>query len=284
MTLAVAALNGLRADLRDTPPDLKTPPLTFGKPVPGKRVRSITSGYESTALYQALYLPTNWKPGKPHPVIVEYPGNGPYTNRLGDTCDGTVEGCNLGYGISAGSNFIWICMPFVGTRDAVKGHSRQWWGDPDETALYCRRTVHEICARYSGDTNALLLAGFSRGAIAGNFIGLRNEEIASVWRAFVLHSHYDGVRTNWPYAGADRASALVRLQRLRGRPQWISQETSVEVTRDYLQQTGAKAPFTFQALAYPNHCDDWVLRDVPERRALRAWIKSVLNEQRDLPD
>jgi len=258
--------------------------MIFGEPAPGKRVRVVTAGYESTAVYHALYLPTNWKRGVLYPVIVEYAGNGPFTNRLGDFCAGTVEGCNLGYGMSDGKNFIWVCLPFVAVKDGKKSNARMWWGDTQETVAYCKLAVREACQRYGGDTNAVLLAGFSRGAIAGNYIGLRDDGIASLWRAFILHSHYDGVRPNWPYADADCASALVRLKRLRGRPQFISQEKSVVDIKSYLDQTGVKAPFTFQVLPFPNHCDDWVLRDLPERAKLRAWLKSVLKEYPDLSE
>jgi hypothetical protein len=282
--LMLGGIAGLCSDLTAFPQDLHTPTMTSGKPALGKRVKAVTTGYESTAVYHTLYLPTNWKPGKLHPVIVEYAGNGPFTSRFGDSCNGTVEGCNLGFGISAGKNFIWVCLPFVAVTNGTKGNSRSWWGDPQETVAYCKRTVREVCQRYGGDTNAVILAGFSRGAIAGNYIGLRDDEIASLWRAFILHSHYDGVRTNWPYADAERASALARLIRLRGRPQFISQENSVEDIKSYLDQTGVKAPFTFQALSFPNHCDNWVLQPLPERAALRAWLKSVLTEYPDLVD
>lgn len=256
--------------------------MTAGEPAPGRRVRAVTSGYEPTGAYHTLYLPTNWKTGKLHPVIVEYAGNGPFTNRLGDFCTGTVEGCNLGYGISGGRDFIWVCLPFVAVTNGAKTNARWWWGNAQKTVAYCKRTVREVCRRYGGDTKAVILTGFSRGAIAGNYIGLRDDEIASLWRAFILHSHYDGVRTNWPYADADRTSALTRLKRLRGRRQFISQEKSVEDIRSYLEQAGVKAPFTFQALSFPNHCDDWVLRDLPERAKLRGWLKAVLKEYPDL--
>ena len=282
--LALGNVTELLADVRVLPQDLRTPPMTSGQPAPGKRVKAVTTGYEFTAVYHALYLPTDWKPGRLHPVIVEYAGNGGYTNQYGDSCDGTVEGCYLGFGISAGRNFIWICLPFVAVKDGLKSNARNWWGDTGETVAYCKRTVREVCQRYGGDTNAVILAGFSRGAIAGNYIGLRDDEIASLWRAFILHSHYDGVKTNWPYADADRAAALARLRRLNGRPQFITQENSVEDVRTYLKQTGVKAPFTFQALGHPNHCDDWVLRDLPERSKLRAWLKSVLKEYPGLAD
>jgi hypothetical protein len=37
-----------------------------------------------------------------------------------------------------------------------------------------------------------------------------------------------------------------------------------------------QAPFTFQAIRFRNHSDQWVLRDIPERQALRDWVRAVL--------
>jgi len=36
--------------------------------------------------------------------------------------------------------------------------------------------------------------------------------------------------------------------------------------------------FTFQDLAYRHHTDDWVLRALPEREALRRWLEQALSE------
>ena len=75
--------------------------------------------------------------------------------------------------------------------------------------------------------------------------------------------------------GSGRASARKRLERLRGRPQWISHERSVTETRIYLNSTGVKGDFTFVALPYANHTDAWVLRDLPERKKVREWLRRV---------
>ena len=83
-------------------------------------------------------------------------------------------------------------------------------------------------------------------------------------------------------AGADCGSALGGFKRLNGLPQLISQQRSPEGTRTYLQQTGIKASFTFQTLNHRSHCDDWVLRDLPERKQLRTWLQSVLKEYANL--
>jgi hypothetical protein len=238
------------------------------------RVRETTPGWEGTAVHHALYLPRNWKPGVSYPVIFEYAGNGGFRNAFGDACDGTVEGCNLGYGLSGGDDFIWVSLPFVQTTGGKKENARQWWGDPSETVRYCLATVRYVCANYGGDERRLILCGFSRGAIACNYIGLRDSTIAPVWRAFLCHAHYDGV-VRWPYADSDRGSALTRLKRLAGRPQFIIMEQAVDATRRFLQESGVRAPYTFVEFAFRNHTDTWTLRDCDLRRAARAWLREV---------
>jgi hypothetical protein len=231
-------LPSLQPNIVSIPPDLVVPPVADGEPVAGKRVRQSLPEFRGTALHHVLYLPTDWKPGGKYPVIVEYAGNGSYRNDFGDVSDGSVEGSNLGYGISGGEGFIWIAMPFV---DPVeKQNATQWWGDADASADYCVKTVRSVCEQYGGDPQAVVLAGFSRGAIGCNYIGLRNDEIARLWAAFVALSHYDGVIEEWPYAEADRGSALIRLGRLKGRPVFVSQEGDPGMTRTYIESTGKR--------------------------------------------
>jgi hypothetical protein len=262
-------------DLSTVPKDLRVPPMVDGAPAPGVRVKQTTPGWERTGVYHALYLPVDWRPDRKFPVLFEYAGNGGYSNRFGDVSLGVPEGSNLGYGISGGSNFIWVCLPFVAVTNGQKQIAAKWWGNVDETIRYCTNTVRFVCEKLGGDTDALVLCGFSRGAIACNFIGLHDDRIASLWRAFIAHSHYDGVRTNWGYAGADGAAALERLKRLRGRPQFITHETSTAEVEGYLRSTGIEAPFTILPIPFRNHSDEWTLRDLPERRKLRAWLDAV---------
>ncbi len=249
--------------------------MTRDEPAAGRRVRQTTPGWEKTEVHHALYLPRDWKPGGRFPVIVEYAGNGGYKNAFGDVSNGTVDGSNLGYGISGGEGFIWVCMPYV---TPEKTNAVTWWGDPDETKKYCVKTVSFVCEKYGGDPKKVVLAGFSRGAIGANYIGLRDDEIAPLWRAFITYSHYDGQLAHWPYKDGDKSSALERLKRLNGRPQWISMENSVDPIRKYVESTGVKGDFTFTTIPFRNHNDQWVLRDLPERKALREWLKQKLSE------
>ncbi|HLY12602.1 MAG TPA: hypothetical protein VKW04_25080 [Planctomycetota bacterium] len=280
MILLWAALlaQGSAPDLSSVPPDLQVPAMTEGEPAPGTRVRQTTPGWEGTAVYHALYLPREWKAGETYPVLVEYAGNGGYQNAFGDVCSGAVDGSSLGYGISGGKGFLWVSMPFVRITGARKENALTWWGDVDETKRYCLRTVAFLCEKYGGNPKKLVLAGFSRGSIACNFLGLHDDEIAPLWRAFIADSHYDGQLTHWGYPGADRASALARLQRLKGRPQFICMENSVDAIRTYVEGTGIAGDFTFRTIPFRNHSDQWVLRDLPERRALRDWLRRALGD------
>jgi hypothetical protein len=168
---------------------------------------------------------------------------------------------------------LWLCLPFVDSKN--NRIATQWWGDTEATVEYCLETVPAVCREYGGDPGRILLCGFSRGSIACNYIGLRNDRIAELWRAFVCYSHYDGVR-RWPYADWGGEAALERLKRLKGRPQFICHENSVEETRRYIESTGMKGRFTLETLPYRNHNDSWVLRPVPLRAKLRKWVQEAL--------
>lgn len=252
-------------------PDLITPSVTEEPPAPGKRVRQTNTSYAGTKVYHLLYLPTDWKKGEKYPVIVEYAGN------KWETSPGTVEGSNLGYGISGGKGVIWICMPFVDKENQINAVT--WWGDVDATVEYCKETVNRICAEYGGDSSNVFIAGFSRGAIACNYIGLHDDEIATLWRGFICHSHYDGVR-RWGYPGSDQKSAATRLRRLGQRPQFISHENSVDATKTYLKNVYPSGNFTFHTLSFSNHTDAWVLRDIPDRKIIRDWFNRVLKKKK----
>lgn len=270
-TLSVAAAEPV--NLNGLPSDLMVPAVTRGTPAPGQRVWQTNEGFEKTEIAHALYLPTDWRPGKRYPVIMEYPGNGGYRNALNDVSRGRVQDCKLGYGLSGGVGMIWVSLPFVDPKTGQ--HAVKWWGDPDATADYCKQTVARICREYGGDAKNVILTGFSRGAIACNYIGLRDAEIAKLWKAMLPHSHYDGVR-KWNYPDSDAASARQRLARLGTRPQFISHEKSTQQTEAYLKESGISGQFTFMALPYPNHSDEWVLKDIPQRSRAREWLQNIV--------
>lgn len=266
-------------DLKAIQPDLVPPAMKDEPAAAGKRVKQQLPDQRDTKLYHALYLPANWTADRRWPVLVEYPGNGPFSNNLGDTNSGFVEDCNFAYGLSGGEDFICLTLPFVNSEK--RENQRQWWGDPQATVDYCLAAVEFICQKYGGDLQRLVLCGFSRGAIACNYIGLRNDQIAKLWKCFVVHSHYDGVR-RWPYDDSDAASARQRLARLNGRAQYITHEGTIAATEQFLADSkdlAGKSPgqFACVALPFPNHTDTWVLRNIEPRRAAREWLRKQLD-------
>jgi hypothetical protein len=262
-------------DIASMRPDLIVPALRDGAPAAGKRIRQQIPAYAGSDVHHVLYLPTDWQPGAPRrfPLLVEYAGNGDYRDDRGDVCTGVVEGSNLGYGISGGKGFIWLCLPFV---DSQTGSNQKlWWGDIDAGIAYAREAIRSTCEEYHGDPNAVILTGFSRGAIGCSFLGLHNDAAADMWLAFVPYSHYDGVRS-WPYPGSDRDAAAGRVRRLGGRASFVCDEAGTAATQEFLASTGVQAPFTFLRTPFRNHNDAWTLRDTPERAALRRWLAEVL--------
>ena len=264
-------------DIRSIAPDLVVPVVEAGPPGPKRRVAATLPEWAGSAVHHTTYLPADWRPGKRYPVLVEYAGNGGYHNAYGDVSTGEVEGSKLGYGLSGGSGFLWLCLPYVNARE--RKNETLWWGDIDATAAYCRSAVKSVCSDWGGDPDAVVLCGFSRGSIGCNFIGLHDDETAKLWRGFFCYSHYDGVRESWPYPGADRASALRRLQRLAGRPQFICHERSVAETQLYLHQSGIGGDFTFESIRFRNHNDAWTLREIPSRQKARQWLHRVLQRR-----
>jgi len=257
-------------------PDLVTPVMTSDKPAAGKRVRQVAKEYEGTDVYHALYLPTDWQEGKTYPVIVEYTGN-KFPPGKGS---GKVKDANLGYGLTGGEGFIWITMPYV--QKGGKENAVMWWGDRQATIDYCKANLPRICKAFGGDMDNVILCGFSRGAIACSYIGLADDEIAKLWKGMVAHDHFDGQR-EWGYPESDRASALKRMKRLKGRPVLAS-----GMGNDYLKEHLDLATFTFLPVPVDElfdipegpvlhpHTDAWMHRDSAYRDKARAWLAELI--------
>lgn len=264
---------GVAADELPGTKDLVTPAMTDEQPAAGRRVRQVAPEYEGTEVYHALYLPVDWKPGRQYPVVVEYTGNRfPASGSTGE-----VRDANLGFGLTGGHGSLWVTMPCIaadGRRNALT-----WWGDRRATIDYCKTNLPRICAEYGGDPDRVFLCGFSRGAIAVSYIGLADDEIASFWKGFVTHDHFDGDRT-WSYPHSDRRSALNRLARLKGRP-----VLACGIGTDFLREHADLADFTFlqppvaKIFTIPDgpvihpHTDLWMHRASDDRAAARQWLQ-----------
>jgi hypothetical protein len=265
-------------DISSVPADLVVPSLSEGTASAGARVRvGVAEG-----VHHVLYLPLDWEKGRRWPVLVEFAGNGNYRNRFGDESRGRPEDSCLGYGLSAGRGYIWLCLPYLsgdGTRNVIT-----WWGDSPRydvtpTVEYCVKTIEAVCRDYSGDASRVVLCGFSRGAIATHFIGLQNDRVAGLWRGFFAYSHFDGPH-RWPYPGSDEASAAARFSRVGNRPNFVCGEgDNAEETRRWLESKygdSALGAFTFRGTGFRNHSDAWILRPGPVRETARRWLSDVV--------
>jgi hypothetical protein len=300
---ALAAEDSRHPDVLMMPADIENPAITRGEPAPGKMVLQSLPSYAGTEVAHTVYLPPEWEKGKSFPVIIEYLGN---NIRVRDNK-------NIGHALSGGKGFIWAVLPIVsadGKRDMD-----WWWGDVNATVAYAKQAVPAICRQWGGDPAQVILTGYSRGAIACNFIGLHDDQIARLWRAVIPVSHYDDGHTAWGMTPEERGRAPERLRRLGKTPQLICGEyssrsargsdarllegvkakdlisfasakpelgleplTELEGTRQFVAQHHPQGNFTIVNLPWVNHGPTVLHRETPERRRLRDWLKEVLRE------
>jgi hypothetical protein len=299
--------NTTYVDIRSVPADLEVPQMARAAPAPGARVYATNPDWSSVVAsseaYFALYLPTDWTPsGPPLPLIVELAGNGPFADKYGDISTGRCENSSLGFGITAGAGAIWVSMPMLTGEGDFDG--TQWWGcpasppgpagDPPVVTSHCEvattnislavryivSTVRWVLGAFNGDAERVVVAGFSRGAVGVNYLGLADDEVASLWAASISYAHYDGqpMDVNWPYPDAGPPASYERLRRLGSRPQFVCSELdgSTSMTKPYIEAAGFPVNATFLSTGYCNHNDKWTLRPSPARDALREWFRGVV--------
>ena len=298
-----AADESRHPDVMTIPADLENPAIISGEPAPGKIVLQSLAAYAKTEVAHTVYLPLDWEKGKHYPVIMEYLGNG---CRVRDNK-------NIGYALSGGKGFIWVVLPFVsvdGKRDMDL-----WWGDVNATVAYAKEAVPTIGKQWGGDPAQVILVGYSRGAIACNYIGLHDDEIAKLWRAIIPVSHYDDGHTAWGMTPEERNRAPERMGRLGKTPQLICGEyssrsargsdvtllnfikeknltnfdsaktelglepiTELEGTKNFVAKYQSQGNLTIVNLPWVNHGMSVLHRDTPARRQARDWLQKVLRE------
>lgn len=244
---------------------LEVPVVEDGPPAAGRRVRHQLAGDSGTDIACLLHLPDDWNPDGSYPVILEYPGNVFYTKGCYST--GLPDQCGIGFGIARGRGTIWVSMPFIDRKTGTIVENG--WGDADDTADYCEQVVDDMCTNFGGDRHNLILTGFSRGAIACGFIGLRNDHIARVWKGFHLCQHYDGDGWN----GATMAGAIERARRFRGSAVFHTDnpEKAVRPVTDAMN-----VPTTFVQSGLGAHAIAMFLDDRDSTQQLRRWFEQLV--------
>lgn len=267
ISLSVATLAGILMPVIAAPAGDRVPAMEDAAPLPGHFVKVTAPEYQGTQVFHALYLPVDWKKGQTYPVIVEYAGNS-----SGKVCSGKVQDCKLGYYESGGKGFIWIVLPFV--NETEKKNQLTWWGDVEATVKYCQVNVKRTCEAYGGDPTAVFLTGFSRGAIACGFIGLHDDQIASMWAGLIPFAHFDG-------GDFTRAGARERLARIKDRPVLIAfgakdvhGKANSLAGASLLKELGNNP----RILEIPGlgHSDAWIETESPQRDEVRAWLADAI--------
>lgn len=252
---------------------LELPSIETGPPHAGRRVRHQLPDDKGTGIHCLVYLPRDWKSGHTYPLIVEYPGNIFYTPGCYST--GLPDQCAIGYGMTQGEGAIWVSLPFI---DRAAGMIiENGWGNPDDTADYAVRVVEHVCRSFGGDRSNVVLTGFSRGAIACGFIGLRNDRIACLWKAFHLCQHFDG--DGW--GGATMEGAIARARRFRGVSVFHTDnaEARVRPITDVMS-----VPTTFLHSGLGAHATAMFLDQRESTHALRRWFSDLTQDPRGGPD
>ena len=268
-SLSVGGLRATGSASAWAPPPgrLEVPVVSEDPPAPGSRVRFRLPDPGGDKVHAILGLPEDWEPGRLWPVIVEYPGNLFFTGDCFST--GLPEQCVIGYGITRGRGAITLGLPFVLPEN--QGIAEHGWGDPDVTADHALRFVEEVCRRYGGDRSNLVLTGFSRGAIACGYIGLRNERIAPLWKGFHACQHYDGDGWN----GASLEGALERAKRFRGRKVFQTDNPPRQF-QPVMDAMNAEVEWVQSGLGA--HAIAMFLDDRPSTERLRSWYWALVKE------
>jgi hypothetical protein len=250
-----------------SPPKARVPvpAVTDDAPAPGRRVRIRLDGDPAGGPYAVLHLPEDWRPGLRLPLIVEYPGNIFFVPGCYST--GLPEQCVIGAGMTRGRGAICLVLPFVDRTSGVIAEGG--WGVPDDTAAYAVAMVEQVCREYGADRANIVLTGFSRGALACGFIGLRDDRIAALWKGFHACQHYDG--DGW--SGATEAGALERARRFRGKAvfQTDNLRAKFQAVMDAM-----RVPVTWADSGLGAHATAMFLDDRPSTQELRRWFRELV--------
>ena len=241
------------------------PEVTDESPAPGRRVRVRLAGERQPALHAVLHLPEDWTPGRRWPLVVEYPGN--LFHVPGCRSPGLPEQGVIAAGMTLGRGSICLGLPFVDRRAGRIAESG--WGNPDETVAYALAMMAQVRDAWGADPANTVLTGFSRGALACGYIGLRDDRIAAWWKGFHACQHYDGDGWN----GATWEGAMERARRFRGRSVF---QTDNSAERFQPLMDAMSVPATFVRSGLGAHATAMFLDDRPSTRQLRAWYRDLI--------
>jgi hypothetical protein len=245
---------------------LIVPKIEEGIPEAGKRVKIHLPEYPEA--YYILFLPYNFTHTAQFPIIFESPGN-----IYNEISDGLPDSACLGYGISFGMDYIWVCVPFIDDQGIIV---TRWYGDnPLSSVNFWLAVLDDLNSRLSVAKDKIILSGFSRGAIGVCCIGNYNDEIASKWSAYFAHSHFDGCCI--PIPGLD-----MRLNRI-GKKKVLITVGENDLAKGCSKEAYEKLLRKGHAVSYievPSleHSPFWILENSESAENARNWLKNLFTE------
>jgi hypothetical protein len=171
--------------------------------------------------------------------------------------------------MTRGEGAICLGLPFIDRKTGSIAESG--WGNADDTAEYAIRMVEEVCTKFHGDRPNVVLTGFSRGAIACGYIGLRNDRIAALWKGFHACQHYD--RDGWN--GATMDGALQRARRFTGKAVFQT-DNSEEKPQTVMDAMHTGVIFVRSGLGA--HACAMFLDSRPSTQQLRQWFWDLVGK------
>ncbi len=182
----------------------------------------------------------------------------------------------MGYGISSGTNAIWVSLPFVDRTAGTVAENGFGSNNGDDTIEYVQDVIDDICNKWGGDSNNLFLSGFSRGAIACGYIGLANDEISKLLKGFIFCQHYDGSRWNQ----SNMAGAIERAPRFLGEA--IFQVDNAKKKANYeqlMEHTDPSVEWTWVSSGLGYHSTAMFLDNRTMMVQQRQWFRDLSTEQ-----
>lgn len=246
---------------------LTVPEVEEGVPEAGKRVKIYLPEYPEA--YYVLFLPYNFTNTVKFPVIFESPGN-----VYQEVSSGLPDSACLGYGISFGMDYIWVCVPFVDNTGHIL---RSFWdSDPLSSVNFWLAVLNDLNAKFRIDNDKIVLSGFSRGAISTSYVGNYNDEISSKWAAYFAHSHFDGCCQTLLGSTEERLNRIQKKKVLisagaLGTAKKCSWEAYTKLSKEEYSVTYIEVPDL-------GHSPFWILEDSGAAKEARIWLRNLFPE------
>jgi predicted peptidase len=104
-------------------------------------------------------------------------------------------------------NYIWVNLPILNAT-GNKMIDSYYPENPSSTVACWLAILEDLNKKFPIDNNKIILAGFSRGAVAISYIGNWNGTISGKWAGYFAYAHFDGCCQNIPGKCEERINKM----------------------------------------------------------------------------